>query len=280
MKYYFILLRPKHYIKNLIIFIPLVFAGRLLDAQSVISCVGAFVVFSLLSSVIYIINDLRDVEKDRQHPTKRNRPIASGRVSFPGAVAAAAVIFILSAAVGLICSFSAASWAILGGYFLLNLAYSLGLKNIPILDVTILAFGYILRLMLGGAVTGIEISGWLYLVITAVSYYMGLGKRRNELRGTSRDTREVLRHYNYSFLDKSMQMFLTLAIVFYSLWAVSAHGHMLWTVPLVICISLKYSLTIEGDSDGDPVEVILRDKVLILLAAAYAALVVGLLYIW
>ena len=279
MKYYFKLLRPKHYIKNLIIFIPLVFAGKLLNAPLMLSCLGAFAVFSLISSVIYIINDLRDVEKDRQHPTKRNRPIASGKVKPAGAITAAAIILVLSVVIGILCRFGWAAWLILGVYFALNLAYSLGLKRIPILDVTILALGYILRLMLGGAVTGIEISGWLYLVIISVSYYMGLGKRRNEMRSTSTESREVLRHYNYSFLDKSMQMFLTLAIVFYSLWAVSAEKNMLWTIPLVICIALKYSLTIEGDSDGDPVEVILRDKILILLASAYAALVVWLIYI-
>ena len=279
MKYYFKLLRPKHYIKNLIIFIPLVFAGKLLNAPMILSCLGAFAVFSLISSVIYIINDLRDVEKDRQHPTKRNRPIASGKVKPAGAITAAAIILVLSVVIGILCRFGLAAWLILGVYFALNLAYSLGLKRIPILDVTILALGYILRLMLGGAVTGIEISGWLYLGIISVSYYMGLGKRRNEMRSTSTESREVLRHYNYSFLDKSMQMFLTLAIVFYSLWAVSAEKNMLWTIPLVICIALKYSLTVEGDSDGDPVEVILRDKILILLASAYAALVVWLIYI-
>jgi 4-hydroxybenzoate polyprenyltransferase len=179
------------------------------------------------------------------------------------------------------------SWLFLLAYFLMNLAYSRRLKQVAILDVSILTAGFLLRLMYGAALTGIAVSGWLYLTVLTMSFYMGLGKRRGELLRQT-DTRQVLRKYSQGFLDKSMNMCLTLTVAFYSLWAggggsiawgeAEAGGAMLWTVPLVMVICLKYSLAIEENSDGDPVEVILGDKVLCGLLLLFALLVFVLLY--
>lgn len=280
MKAYIRLLRPKHSIKNILVILPLVFSGRLLEPNALIQTVCAFVAFCALASLIYIINDIRDADRDRQHPTKCSRPIASGAVTVPHALAEAAVLLVILAAVGLWQGFPLEGWLCLGAYFVLNLGYSFGLKNVPILDIAILVSGFLLRVLFGAAVTGIAISGWLYLTVTSVSFYLGLGKRRGELRLPREDTRRVLRYYSYEFLDKNMQMCLALSIVFYSLWSVDNEvTALMWTVPLVICICLRYSMTVEGSSDGDPVEVIFQDKVLIAMAAAFAAITLALLYL-
>lgn len=285
MKYYIKLMRPKHYVKNLLILLPLVFSGNLLKPEFIPEIIWGFIVFCLLSSSIYIINDICDADKDRLHPEKCKRPIASGKVPVHSAIILDAVIF---AAIIVLCIFAKCSpvaLIYLALYLVLNISYNCGLKDIPIIDVTILVSGFLLRLLFGSAITGISISNWLYLTVITLSFYMGLGKRRNELRNqSSDDTRKVLRHYPYEFLDKSMYMSLTLAIVFYAMWTVSGSSgfvptsELIWTVPMVIIICLKYNLTIEGTSDGDPVEVIFHDKILIALIILFIAILIAMLY--
>jgi 4-hydroxybenzoate polyprenyltransferase len=153
-------------------------------------------------------------------------------------------------------------------------------------DVTILVSGFLLRMFYGAIVTGIEVSSWLYMTVIAISFYFALGKRRNELKQLKTgDTRKVLESYPVSFLDRSMNMCLTLAIVFYALWStdekiVAEHGQYLsFTVPIVLLIVMKYSLNIEGESDGDPVEVLLHDKVLLALCLVYFAAMFMILYL-
>ena len=279
LKEYIRLLRPKHSIKNILVALPLVFSGRLLEEALLWRTVCAVLAFCVLASLVYIINDIRDVERDRQHPTKCRRPIASGAV--PISHAAAEGVLLLGVLVGLswLGHFPCESWLCMGAYFVLNLGYSFGWKNVPILDVAILVSGFLLRMLLGTAVTGIAISGWLYLTVTSAAFYMGLGKRRGELRTSSKDSRKVLQYYSDSFLTQNMQMCLTLAVVFYSLWSMDRGLGQMWTVPLVICICFRYSMTVEGHSDGDPVEVIYQDKVLLLLAAVLAVVTLGLLYL-
>ena len=279
MKEYIRLLRPKHCIKNILVMLPLVFSGRLFEPRLLAKGVCAFAAFSALASLVYIINDIRDAERDRRHPTKCRRPIASGAVPVPHAAAEAVGMGMLLAALALWGRFSWESWLCLVVYFVLNLGYSLGLKNVPILDIAILVSGFLLRVLLGSAVTGIATSGWLYLTVTSVAFYMGLSKRRGELRTSSESTRRVLRYYNDAFLSQNMQMCLTLTVVFYSLWSVDRGGYLMWTVPLVMCICLRYSMTVEGSSDGDPVEVIFQDRVLLLLVCVFAAITLALLYI-
>lgn len=167
-------------------------------------------------------------------------------------------------------------------YLFINISYSCGLKNVPILDIVILTAGFVIRLIYGGIITDILISGWLYLTIITASFYLGLGKRRNELRRTNiinKETRGVLKFYNYAFLDKNMYMCLGMAEVFYALWAIDRKQDlMLWTVPVIIVIGMKYSLGIEGESEGDPVEVILHDKTLWIISIIYAVIVLYAVY--
>ena len=279
MKPYLQLLRPKHCIKNLLVALPLVFSGRLTEPVLLWRTACAVLAFCVLASLVYIINDIRDVDRDRQHPTKCRRPIASGAV--PPSHAAAECVLLLGVLIGLawVGQFPPKSWLCMGVYFFLNLGYSFGLKDVPIADVAILVSGFLLRMLLGTAVTGIAISGWLYLTVTSVSFYLGLGKRRGELRTARGETRKVRRYYSDSFLTQNMQMCLTLAVVFYSLWSMDRGEKLMWTVPLLVCVCLRYSLTVDGHSDGDPVEVIYQDKVLLLLGTALALTVLVLLYL-
>lgn len=279
MRDYIKLLRVKHYIKNLLIFVPMFFGQVIFDINKLLMGAMGFVAFCMVSSAVYILNDICDVEKDRKHPTKKNRPIACGRVKKSIAIGVLCccilIAFILSIAIG---KLAAALLLVL--YFVLNVAYSMGLKNKPIIDIVILASGFVIRIFYGGFATSVVISKWLYLVITTGSLYMGLGKRRNELKQQT-DTREALKYYNVSFLDKNMYVCVALANVFYALWTLEmANPAMSWTIPIFIVILMCYSLDAEGDSDGDPVEVIMHDKTLIGVILAYAVCIFALLYLF
>lgn len=282
-KEWIVLLRVKHYIKNFLIFLPLLFSKQFFDNdERLLHVAVAFLAFSFVASAIYLFNDIQDCEKDRSHPTKKERPIASGKISLPAAWGALGIILVSGMALGTWVS-SVTSWAaliILLLYVLLNVLYSIKLKHIPVLEIGILASGFMMRVMLGGYVSQIRVSDWLYLTILAAAFYMGLGKRRNELQKCGdKETRKVLRRYNTRFLDRNMYMFLALAIAFYSLWSMSQGTGMIWTVPIVMLLAMRYSLIVEGASDGDPVELILKDKALLLLSVVYASLMMCLLYL-
>ncbi|MBL3730234.1 UbiA prenyltransferase family protein [Lysinibacillus sp. HST-98] len=287
MKEYLKLMRVHHYMKNGLIFTPLIFSGSLFNPYLLINSLLGFLAFSLIASAIYIINDIQDVELDRLHPTKCKRPLAANEISLVNAKALAGVLIILAIGINyFIAGNSFIAWTSLLLYLGLNLAYSNGLKNLPIIDVAILVSGFVFRVLYGAGITGIEISSWLYLTVIAMSFYLGLGKRRNELIKQKNVSRNVLKYYNQGFLDKNMYMSLALTIAFYSLWTVDpvtiarlSNDYLVWTVPLVILICMKYSLNIEGDSDGDPVEVIIKDKTLMGMVALFVFITLGIIYI-
>lgn len=278
MKKYIKLLRMKHYIKNLIIFVPMFFGGVIFDINKLKFGIVGFLIFSVTSSAIYILNDLRDIENDRMHPTKKNRPLASGTIKpYQGIIVM--ILCIFTAGILSIVLKNIVAIILLGAYFILNIAYSMGLKNKPIIDIVILASGFVIRIFYGGAITHVVISKWLYLVVTVGSLYMGLGKRRNELKKQT-ETREVLKYYNVAFLDKNMYVCVALTNVFYALWTFEMpNPRISWTIPIFIVLLMCYSLDIEGESDGDPVEVILHDKILVGIILVYVICIVILLYL-
>ena len=282
-----VLMRPKHYLKNFLIFIPLVFSKNLCSPELLLKSVAGFCAFSLLASVVYIFNDIHDVEADRLHEIKRNRPIASGKISIPFAYVIAGILLIGSAICNAMCEGGLRALAIMILYFAVNLGYSLGLKHIPFLDVVLLVAGFLLRVMYGAALIHVGLSSWVYLTVISLSFYLGLGKRRNELKraGASGKTRKVLSYYTYEFLDKFMYLCLTLAVAFYALWSadqevIENYGtdKLIWTVPLVIVLLMKYSADIETNSYGDPVDVITHDKTLIALSGIFCLLLLALIY--
>ena len=163
MKYYLQEMRVHHYIKNLLVFAPLLCSGQFLEPAKLLPSVYAFFSFCFISSAVYFINDIRDADKDRNHPTKRNRPIAAGIISVRSAIVCTIVLILLAALFNCLC-FRLFSTVLLLLYFLLNLGYSFGMKNTPLLDITILAAGYLIRALYGSVVTGIEMSDWLSIL--------------------------------------------------------------------------------------------------------------------
>lgn len=281
---YFKLMRVKHYIKNILIFLPLIFSGKLFDKDLLFEEVISFLAFCLIASIVYIINDIVDLEKDKLHETKKNRPLARGSVSIKEAIF---LIILLLALIVVIMLYIDNIYAslLLMLYLIINVAYSFVFKNIPIIDVAILTSGFIIRVVYGGVCAGVNVSSWLCLTVMSMAFYLSLGKRRNEIikMKNKKNTREVLKYYTREYLDKFMYLCLTLTIVFYSLWTTTNtnskyNSFLIWTVPLVILICMKYSLIIEGDSDGDPVEVILKDKIMLSLIAGYGCIIMALFY--
>lgn len=282
----FKLMRIKHWIKNGLIFLPLFFAKEIFNLHNFLMTFLAFLSFSFAASAVYIINDLNDIEKDRKHPTKCNRPLASGSITKGQAIFLLIFLILLCILLNYLISDEIyTSWMLIILYVLSNLCYSMGMKNIALIDLFILILGYILRLYYGAVIGNIEVSSWLYLTIMAAAFFMSLGKRRNELikLGANTKTRKVLEQYTKDFLDKSMYMALGLTITFYSLWSeeishIPGNSMILFTIPLVILICMKYILLIEGDSDGDPIEVLTEDKSLIGLVVVYMIILIIALY--
>ena len=265
------LLRPKHSVKNLLIFLPLIFGIKDLTLKDFRTSILGFIVFCLVASSIYIINDYKDIEKDRLHPVKKKRPLASGAVTKKEAWIAFVVLLLVAIAISF--TFPIASIGLIAGYFILNLGYSLGLKNIPILDVAILTSGFMIRLFLGSSLSGIAVSPLLYLVVMSGAFYLGISKRYNEIIKTGNKTRSVLKKYNTEYLKSIMNMFLVLIIVFYTEWCSNAYpGHrdlFLASVPMLIILIISYIYVAEKDKYGDPADVIMKNKPLMFIGLLF-----------
>jgi 4-hydroxybenzoate polyprenyltransferase len=291
-RHYLQLLRIHHWIKNTLIFIPLFFSSSLFNTSLIPGTVFGFICFSFISSIVYILNDIQDKEKDRMHSAKCRRPLASGKIPVTHAVIVLVILFIIFIALLVMIRvtgnrlYNLKSIGLILLYMLINIAYSWGLKNIPIVDVSILASGYVIRVLFGALIIGVNISVWLYLVITLGAYYMGLGKRRNEITGNENGSRSVMRFYSHNFLDKNMYVCQALCVVFYALWTVDSvtiekfhTSAFVYTIPIILIIFLKYSLNIETDTDGDPTSVLLGDKILLSLCGAYVICVFCIIYL-
>ncbi len=277
-KSYIKLIRVKHWIKNGLIFLPLFFS-HLISTENIISTIIAFVAFSFMASVIYIINDIKDVDKDRNHPRKKNRPIASGKVSPKEASCIAIVLLLLSIVLNY---FATKIWCgpalyVLFAYLIINIFYSCGGKNIPILDVILLATGFILRVYYGAFVIDVNVSTWLFLTILSASLFLGLGKRKKELK-VKDEVRPVLKNYTEKFLENFMNICLTLLIVFYSLWTMEqANDYLFISIPLLIVIFMQYMMCIENGDEGDPITVLFQNKMIIVTAIIYIAFMAAIM---
>lgn len=242
-----------------------------------------FLIFSLVASSMYIINDIRDADKDRKHPKKRFRPIASGSISKKEAWIFFCFLIMLSFVIMIYLTYvSHNPWIVFGIpvlYLIINIAYSNGLKDFPLIDVVIIASGFVLRLLYGGELVHIKISNSLLLTVISASMFLGFGKRRNEMKkGTN--TRKVLKAYSMEFLDKIMYVFIALTLVFYSLWSINGNWLLVYTVPLAMIIVADYCLIIEsGNSDGDPAEVLKHSKTLSILLLLFVLSLLICLYV-
>lgn len=282
---YIRLLRVKHYLKQLLIFLPIIFSMDLLNYSILKEVIIGVILFSLTSSMVYIFNDIHDIEKDRKHHTKQKRPLASGEISI---LSAWGLFFILAIIVSLILLYRKNLMEIvcLSVYLIINIGYTLGLKNVALMDVFILATGYLIRLFYGGILSGLKISDWMFLTVLSAAIFLAFGKRKNEMRSYGKETRIVLIKYTYEFLDKSTQLALGLTLVFYSLscadegTAVAKAGaNFIWTVPIVFAIFIRYNMLLEDlECDGDPIEIVLKDKCIWILFVVYVLVILTLLY--
>ena len=288
-KNYLKLIRVKHWMKNGMVFLPLFFSINLLNGNMLINSIIAFFAFSFTASIVYVINDINDIEKDKLHPIKKKRPLASGVISKKNAYITIAVLVILTIILMLFLykiTKIIFVFIIPIAYILINILYSKWLKHIPIIDVVVIVCGFVLRVMYGGVSISVEVSKYLYLMIIFGSFYLGFGKRRNEIIKNGDKSRKVLALYNKDFLDKNMYVALALAVVSYTLWCVDpatvqriGNDYVFWTIPLLMIILQLYSLNIEGNSHGDPTEVILADKKLLITAVIYVLVMGGILYL-
>jgi 4-hydroxybenzoate polyprenyltransferase len=280
-------MRPRQWTKNVFVFAALVFDGKLGRLPLVAQTVAAFVAFCLISSVVYIINDVVDIEKDRAHPTKRWRPLASGQLSRRVALGAAAILAALALG-GAFAWRSELGWVVLG-YLALNLAYSFYLKRIVIVDVLSIAAGFVLRVVAGVVVVDVvRFSPWLYVCTTLLALLLGLGKRRHELTllaGGATAHRAILDHYTIPFLDQLIGLVTSTTIIAYSLYTFSApnlppNDLMMVTIPFVIYGLFRYLYLIHVRGEGGaPDELLLRDLPLLLSVALWGLVAVAILYL-
>ena len=278
MKKYFELIRVKHWIKNILIFIPMI-SAKIINADNVYLTILGFLSFSFASSFIYIINDIKDIEKDKLHPRKKYRPLPSGKITKKTAIVIASLFLILSIVLNSIINNNIlnASFYIMLSYIIINILYSYGLKNIAIVDIILLASGFVLRVYYGASLLNITVSNWLFLTILSASLFLGLGKRKKEIINNN-NSRKVLKEYNEEFLDKFQYVCISLMLVFYSLWTIEQEvKYLVFTIPLIIVIFMKYSLIIEKNNEGDPTTILYSDKFLMILCFIYGITMLFLL---
>ncbi|MCX6072523.1 MAG: decaprenyl-phosphate phosphoribosyltransferase [Chloroflexi bacterium] len=280
-------MRPMQWAKNLFVFAALVFDQKLLQPLPFLRTLAGFVLFCVASSVVYLINDVADRESDRQHPVKCKRAIASGVVSPGLALGTAAVL----AAVALIGGFAlgTAFGLVLSGFLALNLLYSFWLKHVPIIDVFIIAAGFVLRVAAGVSLIVVtRFSPWLYVCMTLLALYIGFGKRRAEMVLVSEaagNTRRVLDGYTISFLDQLIVIVSATTIVAYSLYTFSAENlpknhTMMLTIPFVLYGIFRYLYLIHvEDSGGAPEELVLKDRPLIATLVLWGIASIAVLYL-
>jgi len=273
-------MRPKQWVKNVLVFAAPLAAGRLFDLPVLTHVLWAFVAFCLVSASIYLINDIRDADADRAHPVKRFRPIAARQLS-PRAAGGMAVVCAVA-------SFALSWWVapmllvVVAVYWLLQVGYSLWWKRQPLIDLVMVSAGFLLRSIAGGVAPGIVLSQWFLLVAAFGSLFMVAGKRYSELRtlGSQAGTRPSLERYSDSFLRMVWMVSLAVVIVFYSLWAFEQHNAPLWGVPWAALsiipftvALLRYAMTIDAENAGAPEDVVLSDHVLQTLGVAWVILI-------
>ena len=278
------LMRPYQYVKNLFIFLPLFFALKITDIALLSSTVFAFIAFSLVASSIYIFNDYCDIEDDRQHPEKKDRPLASGVIN----KSQAAIIMSVLLAMGfvLMASLSGEGVGILTAYVVMNIAYSFYFKHVAILDVVIIAVGFVIRLFVGSAVTGIPLSMWIVVMTFLLALFMALAKRRDDVLiylDTGRKMRNVVDGYNLQFLDTAMGIMASVVIVAYVIYTTSTevvarvHSEYLYLTALFVIIGIMRYLQIAlvVKDSGSPTRIVLKDRFMQLTILGW-----GLTFTW
>ncbi len=267
------LLRLTHWIKNVILFMPMVFSGLFLNISAQLDSLLAFVFFSLAASLVYAINDLADVERDRLHPIKRlKRPIAAGVISKQEALAIAIILALASLSSVF---FSLKFFFVLMAYIALNIAYSAYLKHQPVLDVFSVSAGFVLRVYAGAVAIDVKLSSWMFITTLSLALYLASIKRLQEMQLQGSEGRQVLKKYSVKIVERYADVAAVSAILFYSLYCFSEHPNLIVTIPLVLFGIFRYWYLVDAESQGEsPVDVLYGDVPMILVVLLWAALVV------
>ena len=287
-KHIIALLRPHQYIKNLFVFMPLFFAGQITDAGLLLNAVIAFVAFSFSASAIYILNDYHDIEADRQHPLKKGRPLVTGVVSKK--MAGSLMVLLAVMGLSLMASLSLPALAILSAYIVLNISYSYLLKHIAILDVTLIAIGFVLQLFVGAITTEIKLSMWIVIMTFLLALFIALAKRRDDILlflNTGTKMRKAIDGYNLQFIDGAMSIMASVIIVAYLLYTTSIdvvqqlqNEYLYLTSIFVILGIMRYlQITFVENNSGAPTKIILTDLFIQLTVLAWVLSFVWIIYL-
>jgi decaprenyl-phosphate phosphoribosyltransferase len=287
LKAYITLARPHQYVKNGFVWLPLFFGHKLGDLHAILNASAAFLLISFLASSVYIINDIRDRKEDREHPTKRNRPLASGDLPVPGALVFSLILFVASSSISLMALPGTFS-LILASYFLLNMGYSFYIKRYAIIDVTCIAIGFVLRVVAGGVAAEVAVSPWIIMMTFLLAFMLALGKRRDDLliSADGHHTRKSLGGYNLEFVSLSMVTMTSVVIVAYILYCVSPeiiqkHGtnRLYLTSFWVILGLLRYlQISFVEARSGSPTLILLTDRFLWFVGVAWMLTFYWLIY--
>jgi decaprenyl-phosphate phosphoribosyltransferase len=282
------LARPHQYVKNLFVLAPLFFVGRITDPDLLLPSMLACAAFSFTASSIYILNDYRDIEEDRKHEHKKHRPLASGRVS----VRLALVLMVIFALCGLslMATLSPPALLVAAAYVLLNVGYSFGLKHFSILDVNIIAIGFVLRLYVGSTVTGVPLSMWIVIMTYLLALFLAIAKRRDDIvryLASNRKSRRVIDGYNLELLNGAMMIMASVIIVAYILYTTSEsvmqrvqNENLYFTVFFVILGLLRYlQIALVENRSGSPTRILYRDIFLQVTLLGWLVSFVWILYV-
>ena len=289
LKEYLNLFRIPQWIKNLFVFVPLIFSQNLLKSNYLIITLFAFLIFSLASSLVYVVNDIVDIEADKAHPQKKNRPLASGKISVKSALTSAVILAIVI--IFSLFFFNLHFAFTVAAYFLLNIFYSFVLKQIVLLDIFSIAAGFMLRVLAGAFVINVEISSWLILTTMFISLFLGIMKRRTELVLSENDnvavTRKVLVHYSKEFTDQMATVAAAAVIICYALYTVATRTvnvfgteNLIYTTPFVVFGIFRYMYLAYMNKQGEnTTEVLIKDLSMILNIILYVLVTTFIIYL-
>lgn len=289
----FKLIRPHQWLKNVFVMIPMFFGGSLLDPSDIRASVITFFAFSFIASSVYCFNDIIDVDADRRHPVKCKRPIASGAISVKSAWALMALMFLLSA--GMVCLLDTYTHVIQVGlvifvYYLLNILYCSKLKQYAIVDVCIIAFGFVLRVLAGGFATDIALSNWLVLMTFLLTLFLSFAKRRDDvlrMNETGEPPRKNTIRYNLTFINQAITITASVTLVCYIMYTVSPevvnrfHSDLLYLTSVFVLLGLlRYiQITVVDKKSGDPTKMMLRDRFTQCVVLVWALTFLVLIYV-
>ncbi len=271
MRHYIKLLRPKDWAKNLFLFVPSFFAKHIFTSSKIVLLVAGFAAFCCIASSIYIINDYRDIENDRKHPTKSKRPLASGQVKPSHAILICILLIIIGCGLGYIANPGLAFLLVLGVYFTVNIAYSFGLKNVAILDMLLLASGFVFRVKGGAIIAHVDSSEWLIIMTYLLALFMAIGKRRDDVllkEASGTDMRKSVSSYSLEYLNVMLGLFSAIIIVAYISYTQSPKTinrlgtyRLYYSSVFVIAGIMRYmQVVFVKKNSGSPTDILYKDR--------------------